>query len=107
MAICSGGRHRCLAYSLQVHELEQQLEDTIGYLSGVESDADSLQTALDQPSTSSSGQLDNEAESLLSASAATTPQVRHPSLLEAPEKYIHKTSIPVPQDSLASEVLRE
>lgn len=61
----------------EVHELEQQLEDTIGYLSGVEGDAHSLQTALEQPSSSSSGArlTHKSGASMPSTSAQANPQV--------------------------------
>ena len=34
---------------MQVHELERTLEDTIGYLSGLERNSSSMQEALDFP----------------------------------------------------------
>ena len=41
---------------LQVHKLERQLEDTIGYLSGLERNAGTLQSTLDVSSSSHSSQ---------------------------------------------------
>ena len=61
---------------LQVHVLEQQLEDTIGYLSGLERKAGSLQSALDTASAVSLSALaEQHRQRELSSGTASTSQV--------------------------------
>ena len=61
---------------LQVHVLEQQLEDTIGYLSGLERNAGSLQRALDPASAASLSALaEQHRQREHSSGTASTSQV--------------------------------
>ena len=61
---------------LQVHALEQQLEDTIGYLSGLERNASSLQSVMDTASAVSLSALaEQHRQRELSSGTASTSQV--------------------------------
>ena len=65
-----------------MHDLEEQLEGTIGYLSSMEHNAGSLQQALQDVGALQSHALvnDQQAQERLESSATASTQVRFPSL---------------------------
>ncbi len=58
-----------------MHALERTLEDTIGYLSGLERNSNSLQDALDRSNGASSAE-EGAPQRERSSNDASTPQVR-------------------------------